>query len=80
MPRWTDRVESLFGLLGWFRVAGYGLRVTGYGVRDAPLKERFALGALRSRSVSSELENFLPQAQRSSSETLIKRSDPKNNQ
>ena len=41
---------------------------------DAPLKERFALGALRLRSVPSELEDFLPQAQRSSSETLIKRS------
>jgi alanine racemase len=45
-------------------------------VRGAPLKERFALGALHSRSVPPELAAFLPQAQRSSSETLIKRSAP----
>jgi len=45
-------------------------------VRVAPLKERFALGALRLRSVPLEREAFLPQAQRSSSETLIKRSAP----
>jgi len=44
------------------------------GLRGMPLKERFALRALRSRSVPSELEAFLPQAQLSSSETLIKRS------
>jgi len=45
-------------------------------LRGALLKERFALGALRSRSVPSELEAFLPSEQRSSSETLIKRSAP----
>ena len=44
--------------------------------RIAPLKERYALGALRLRSVPSELKAFLPQAQRSSSETLLKRSAP----
>jgi len=46
----------------------------GNGVQGAPLKERFALGALRLRSVPSELAVFLLQAQRSASETLIKRS------
>jgi len=49
---------------------------TDWGARRAPLKERFALGALRLRSVPPELEAFLPQAERSSSETLIKRSAP----
>jgi len=58
------------------RDVGCGVRDVGCGVRVMPLKERFALRALRLRSVPSELETYLPQAQRSSSETLIKRSAP----
>jgi len=60
-------------------------RVAGCGLRGAPLEERFALGALRSRSVALELEAFLPsrrkdgifdkrsalQVKRSSSATLL---------
>jgi len=37
----------------------------GCGLRGERLKARFALGALRLRSVPAELEAFLPQAQRS---------------
>ena len=50
--------------------------LAGCALPEEPLKERFALGALRLRSVPSELEAFLHQAQRSSSETLIERSAP----
>jgi hypothetical protein len=69
-----------------FYVTSYELRGTGYRLRGMgcfvasyalyPLKKRFALGALPLKSVPSELETFLPQGQRSSSETLIKRSAP----
>jgi hypothetical protein len=43
---------------GALRVTAYELRVA--EERIAPLKERFALGVLRLRSVPSELEAFLP--------------------
>jgi hypothetical protein len=76
----ADVVKEGCGLVNCgLQIADFGLiekdnKVSGCGVQVEPLKERFALGALRSRSVPSELEAFLPQAQRSSSETLIKRS------
>jgi hypothetical protein len=40
-------------------VTGYELRVSRCGERGAPLKERYALGALRLMSVPSELKAFL---------------------
>jgi hypothetical protein len=53
-------VDSVYSLTQSTQSTIYAL------VRVTDLEERFALGALRLRSVPSELKAFLPQAQRSS--------------